>query len=688
MSNPESRENMSPPRVPQIPKRLERHGHIRIDNYYWLKERENPEVVKYLEAENDYAKAVMAHRENFEASMFEEIKGRIKQTDLSVPYKLDDYYYYTRFEEGCEYPLFCRKKGSLERDEYLMLDVNVLAEGHEFFAVGGCVVSYGQDILAYAVDTQGRRIYTIHFKNLMTGETLADVISGVTGNMAWANDNQTIFYAKQDPNTLRSYQVMRHILGNNVSQEQLVYEEQDETFSTYVMKSKSKQYVFIASHQTVSSEYRYLEANNPCGDFRIIAPRERDHEYDVDHVEESFYIRTNDKAKNFRLAMTPVANSGKDHWQEVIPHRDEVLLESFELFKDHLVVEERKKGLVHLRIIPWEGEGAHDLDFGEPVYLVSLGDNPELDTTMLRFEYTSMTTPHSVFDYNLVNREKTLLKQEEVLGGFESSLYQTERVWAKAEDGVEVPISIVYRKDFKRPGQNPLLLYGYGSYGASMDAAFSSPRLSLLDRGFVFAIAHVRGGEELGRTWYEEGKLFKKQNTFSDFIACGEHLIRNGYGNPDMLFAMGGSAGGLLMGAVMNMRPDVFKGVIAQVPFVDVITTMLDPSIPLTTGEYDEWGNPNIKEQYDYILSHSPYDNVEAKDYPHLLVTTGLHDSQVQFWESAKWVAKLRALKTNPTRILLKTNIDAGHGGVSGRFRKYKELAYIYTFLCDLAGID
>lgn len=687
MSNPESRENMSPPKAPQIPERLERHGHIRIDNYYWLKERENPEVVKYLEAENDYAKAVMAHREKFEASMFQEIKGRIKQTDLSVPYKLDDYYYYTRFEEGCEYPLFCRKKGSLDSDEHLMLDVNVLAEGHEFFAVGGCVVSYGQDILAYAVDTQGRRIYTIHFKNLMTGETLADVIPGVTGNMAWANDNQTIFYAKQDPNTLRSYQVMRHILGSNVSHDQLVYEEQDETFSTYVMKSKSKQYVFIASHQTVSSEYRYLEANNPCGDFRIIAPREGDHEYDVDHIGESFYIRTNDKAKNFRLAMTPVANPGKNHWQEVIPHRDEVLLESFELFKDHLVVEERKEGLVHLRIIPWEGEGAHYLDFGEPTYLVTLGDNPEFDTALLRFEYTSMTTPLSVFDYNLVNREKTLLKQEEVLGGFEPSLYQTERVWAKAEDGVEVPVSIVYRKDLKRPGQNPLLLYGYGSYGASMDAAFSSPRLSLLDRGFVFAIAHIRGGEEMGRTWYEGGKLFKKKNTFSDFIACGEHLIRNGYGNPDMLFAMGGSAGGLLMGAVMNMRPNVFKGVVAQVPFVDVITTMLDPSIPLTTGEYDEWGNPNEKEQYNYILSYSPYDNVEPKDYPHLLVTTGLHDSQVQFWEPAKWVAKLRALKTNHTRILLKTNMDAGHSGVSGRFRKYTELAYIYTFLCDLADV-
>ena len=569
-----------------------------------------------------------------------------------------------------------------------MLDANVLAEGHEYFAIGGMAVSFNQNLLAYASDTQGRRIYTIHYKNLDTGELLADTMTGVTGNMAWANDNQTLFYSKQDPATLRSHQICRHALGDDPSTDAIVYEEKDETFSTAVFKTKSKRYVMIASQQTVSSEYRYVEANHPTGEFTVFVPRARDHEYAVKHYQDSFYILTNWQAKNFRLMKTSVEQTDQTHWQEVIPHRDDVLLESFELFRDYLVLEERQHGLTNLRVIPWSGDGEHYLDFGEPTYLAGIGENPDFNTPLLRFGYTSMTTPNSVFDYNMETREKVLLKQEEVLGGFDREKYCTERVWATATDGVQVPISLVYQKGCNKDGNNPLLLYGYGSYGACMDANFSSPRLSLLDRGFVFAIAHIRGGEELGRHWYEEGKLLHKKNTFTDFIACAEHVIAQGYTKPEKLFAMGGSAGGLLMGAIVNMRPDLFKGAVAQVPFVDVITTMLDPNIPLTTGEYDEWGDPNHKESYEYIMSYSPYDNVQAKAYPHLLVTTGLHDSQVQYWEPAKWVAKLRTMKTDGNRLLLKTNMDAGHGGASGRFRRYKELAFVYTFLLDLVDLN
>ena len=680
--------NLTPPQAKVLPTKLEKHGHQRIDNYYWLNKRDNPEVLAYLTAENEYAKAAMAHREGLEEALFEEIRGRIKQTDLSVPYKLDDYFYYTRFEEGKEYPLYCRKLRTLEADEELMLDVNVVAEGHEYCSVGGLAISFGQGILAYAVDTQGRRIYTIWFKDLGSGESLPDMIPEVTGNLAWANDDRTLFYSKQDPATLRSFQIYRHSLGTEGGQDELVYEETDETFSTSVLKTKSKRYLMITSHQTVSTEYRYLDANDPLGEFQVLVPRERDHEYDVDHYQDAFYIRTNFRAKNFRLMTTTVGKPGKEHWQEMIPHREDVLLESFELFQDYLVVEERKQGLIQLRVLPWKGGDEHYLDFGEPTYLAFLGENPEFDTPLLRFVYTSMTTPNSVFDYNMATREKTLLKQEEVLGGFDTTHYQTERLWASARDGMQVPISLVYRKGLEKNGKNPLLLYGYGAYGASMDASFSSSRISLLDRGFVFAIAHVRGGEELGREWYERGKLLNKKNTFADFIDCAEYLLREGYTNQERLFAMGGSAGGLLMGAVVNMRPDLFKGVVAQVPFVDVVTTMLDSNIPLTTGEYDEWGDPNQKNYYQYILSYSPHDNVQAKAYPHLLVTAGLHDSQVQYWEPAKWVAKLRAIKTDENLVLLKTTMDAGHGGLSGRFRRFKELAFIYAFLLDLAGID
>ncbi len=678
---------LNPPLAKTIPRIMEKHGQSRTDNYAWLSERDNPDVLAYLREENDYAQGVMAHRLKFEETLFTEIKGRIKQTDSSVPDKLDDYYYYTSYQEGREYPLYCRKRETLEAPEEMMLDVNVLAEGHEFFSIGGMAVSSAQDLLAYAFDTQGRRMYTVRFKNVATGELLDDVLERVTGNVAWANDNRTLFYSKQDPNTLRAFQVFRHQLGRDPSSDVLVFEEEDETFSTAVLKTKSKRYLMIASCQTVSTEYRYLSADHPDGEFSVFFPRERFHEYDVDHYQDAFYIRTNWEAKNFRLMKTPLHQTSRSSWRDVLLPRDDVLLESFELFRDFLVTEERHQGLVRLRIIPWSGEDEHYVDFGEPTYLAELGENPDFDTSTLRYVYTSMTTPDSVYDYEMNTHNKVLLKQEEVVGGFEISHYATERTWATALDGKQIPISLVYRKNLQKPEGNPLLLYGYGAYGMSLDANFRSPRLSLLDRGFVFAIAHVRGGGELGREWYETGKLFHKKNTFTDFIACAEHLVQEGYATSKQVYAMGGSAGGLLMGAVVNMRPDLFHGVVAQVPFVDVMTTMLDSKIPLTTGEYDEWGDPNQKESYESIASYSPYDQVTAQAYPHLLVTTALHDSQVQYWEPAKWVAKLRRVKTNQNRLFLKTNMEAGHGGASGRFQRYQELAFIYTFLLDLANL-
>ncbi len=677
-----------PPVAKVEPVELEKHGDVRVDDYYWMKDREDPEVTAYLEAENEYTESMMAHTEDLQKKLFEEIKGRIKQTDMSVPYKKDDYFYFTRYEDGKEYPIYSRKKGSLEADEEIMLEVNEMAEGHDYYAVGARAVSSGQDLLAFPVDTVGRRFYTVYFKNLSTGEMLEDVIPDVTGNMAWANDNRTLFYAKQDPTTLRSYQIYKHVLGRGPAEDELVYEEKDDTYSCYVFKTKSKRYIMIVSVHTLSTEFRYLDADDPGGSFRIFEPRKRDHEYYVDHYGENFYIRTNDRAKNYRMMKTPISKTAMKHWQEVIPHREDVLLEGMEIFKDHLVLVERKEGLIQMRIRPWSGEGEHYLDFGEPAYLAYVGPNFDFESPLLRFIYMSMTTPRSVFDYDMVTREKTLLKEEEILGGFARENYTTERLWATAQDGTRVPISLVYRRDARKKGGNPTVVYGYGSYGYSMDAAFDPDRISLLDRGFVYAIAHVRGGEELGRQWYEDGKLFHKINTFTDFIACAEHLINKGYADPDNMFAIGGSAGGLLVGAVMNMRPDLFNGIVAAVPFVDVVTTMLDDSIPLTTSEYDEWCNPNEKDCYDYMLSYSPYDQVTAKDYPNLLVTTSLNDSQVQYWEPAKWVAKLRALKTDANRVLLKTEMQAGHGGVSGRYKRYEDTAFRYAFVLDLAGID
>jgi len=674
-----------PPVADVRPETLVVHGDTRVDDYYWLNERENPKVRAYLEEENAYTDAVMAPNAALEDTLFEEIKGRIKQTDESVPYLLDGYYYYTRYEEGRSYPIYCRKKGSLEAPEQVMVDVNELAEGHEHMRVRGLEVSSGQNLLAYATDPVGRRIYTIHIKDLDSGRVLDDTIPEVTGGMAWANDNKTLFYAKQDPATLRSFQIYRHTLGADAADDVLVYQEDDDEFECYVWKTKSKKYLMIGSYQTLSSEIRYLDADEATGEFTVFLPREENHEYDVDHYGDEFYIRTNYQAENFRLMSTPVGQTDKAHWTEVIPHRDDVLLESFDVFRDYLVVEERKEGLIRLRVRPWSGSQEHEIDFGEPTYLAYIGTNPEIDTNKLRYVYMSMTTPRSTYEYDMSTREKTLLKRDEILGGFDPVNYRTERLYATASDGTRVPISIVYRKGLRRDGHNPLLLYGYGSYGYSMDATFNASRISLLDRGFAYAIAHVRGGQEMGRKWYEDGKLLHKTNTFTDFIACAEHLVREGYTSPEHLYAMGGSAGGLLMGAIANMRPDLFDGIVAHVPFVDVVTTMLDESIPLTTGEFDEWGNPKDKTYYDYMLSYSPYDNVEAKDYPNILVTTGLHDSQVQYFEPAKWVAKLRSLKTDDNTLLLKTYMDAGHSGGSGRFREYRETAFDYAFLLDLA---
>ena len=670
------------------PQLLEIHGHQRQDPYYWMNDRENQEVIDYLNAENAYLTEVMKPTEELQNQLFEEMKGRIKEQDESVPYFKSGYFWYTRYEKGSEYPIFCRKLGSLEALEEIILDVNTLAIGKSYFQVAQAATSTNQKILAFAADEVGRRIYTIHFKNLETQEILEDQIPEVTGNFVWAADQASIFYSKQDPETLRSFQIYKHLLGSPSSTDQLIYEELDEEFSCVVHKTKSEKFILIHSESTISSEIRFVPADQPSAPLQILQARIPHLEYAADHFGDYFYIRTNDRAQNFKLVKAPLANPSKENWIEVIPHRPETLFEDFDLFSKFLVTQERSNGLTQIHIQPWEAEGeaeGHSLAFEDETYTAYVGTNPEFDTNLLRFVYNSLVSPSSVYDYDMVTRQKTLLKQQEVVGGHEPSDYHSERIWAKAADGVLVPISLVYQKStFSKSGKNPVLLYAYGSYGYSMDAYFSSNRLSLLQRGFVFAIAHIRGGEDLGRAWYEDGKLLKKKNTFTDFIACAEHLVQQEYTSPAHLYAMGGSAGGLLMGAVINMRPDIFNGVIANVPFVDVVTTMLDESIPLTTGEFQEWGNPKEKEFYEYMLSYSPYDNVMAQNYPHLLVTSGLHDSQVQYWEPTKWVAKLRDQKTDPHTLLLFTNMEAGHGGASGRFNPLKEIALEYVFLLML----
>lgn len=681
-----SKDKIPAPVAPRRPKVLTAHGDVRTDDYYWLNERENPDVIEYLKAENEYLEAMTAHTKEFREQLFREIVARFKQEDQSVPYFFNGYWYITRYEEGKEYAVYSRKKGSLEAPEELLLDVNQLSEPHAYYAVAGLSVSPDNRLLAFGEDTQSRRIYTLRFKDLETGEWLPDQIAGVTGHAVWAADSQTVFYTGKDPQTLRACRIKRHTLGTPVEEDVEVFFEADETFSTFVSKSKSRKYIIIGSSATVSDEYRVLEADDPLGSFRVIHPRERDLEYSIDHIGNRFYIRTNLAAVNFRLMEASEDQTSKEYWKEVVPHRKEVLLESVELFNDFLVLSERIDGIVNLRIKTMDGSSDHYIDFGEDAYVAFPGINPEPDSHVLRLGYTSLTTPATTYDYHMRERTLKLMKQEAVLGGFEKGDYTSERIYITARDGERVPVSIVFRRDFPRDGSGPLLLSAYGSYGLSMDPYFSSVRLSLLDRGFAFAIAHIRGGEEMGRHWYESGKLLKKKNSFNDFIDCAEHLIAQRYTSPEHLFAMGGSAGGLLMGAVLNLRPELWRGVVAAVPFVDVVTTMFDDSIPLTTFEYDEWGNPNDPVYYEYMKSYSPYDNLEAKAYPNMLVTTGLHDSQVQYWEPAKWVAKMRALKTDDNLLLLWTNMETGHGGASGRFERFRETAMEYAFLLDLAG--
>lgn len=680
-----TKQKITPPMAKKIPKELTIHGDTRVDNYYWLNERENPEVIKYLEKENAYTDAVMKHTEPLQEELYNEIKSKIKQNDESVPYKHNGYFYYERYEAGKEYELICRKKGTLDAAEEIMLNVNEMAEGYEFYALGGASVSKNNKLLAYGVDTLSRRKYTIYFKNLETGEILDDAIPLTTGSAVWANDNKTLYYTLKDEVTLRSEKIMKHTLGTPVEQDEEVFYEADETFSVFVTKIKSEDFLIIGSESTLTSEYRFLDANHPEGKFRIIQPRERGLEYSVDQAGDYFYIRTNLDAQNFRLMRTPVSATEKENWEEIIPHRNDVFLSDYDLFKDFLVLEERKDGLSHLRIMPWKGDDYY-IDFDEDVYAVESDINLDFDTNILRFSYTSLTTPNSIYEFDMKTRERKLLKEQEVLGDFDKNNYETKRIYATAGDGTKIPISIVYRKGMQKNGNTPTLLYGYGSYGYTIEPGFRLSALPLLDRGFIYAIAHIRGGQVYGRQWYENGKLLNKMNTFTDFNDCAQFLIDDGYTSTEKLFAMGGSAGGLLMGACINLRPDLYKGVIAAVPFVDVVTTMLDETIPLTTGEFDEWGNPKEEKYYHYMLSYSPYDNVEAKDYPALLVTTGLHDSQVQYWEPAKWVAKLRDLKTDDNPLLFHINMDYGHGGASGRFEWIKETALEYAFIFDQLG--
>lgn len=675
---------MQPPTAKKIAKKLVTHGHERTDNYYWLNDRSDQRVIDYLNQENEYTNSVLSDVKSLEKELFDEIVARIKQDDESVPFTSRGYVYYTRFNKGEQYPIYCRKKDGPDAVEEIMLNVNDLAVDKPYCGVAALEVSPNNELLAYAVDYVGRRQYTIQFKSLKTGHELEDSMPGASGDIEWCDDNKTVFYTRNDPETLRSYQVKRHVLGTLAAEDPVVFEETDEEFYCGIYKSRSREIIFIGSEQTLSTEVRYLSANEPMSEFKVFLPRKENHEYSVDHYGGQYYIRSNDKAVNFRLFKTDEANIGREAWGEVLPHREKTLFVGVDLFDKYLVVTERSNALRHLRIMSHDGKTDYYLPFEEDAYVASSRPTPEAKTPWLRFYYTSLTTPGSTYEFNLATREKKLLKRNPVLGDFDSQNYRTERVWAVARDGVKVPVSIVYHKDTSIDGTAPCLEYAYGSYGSSMDPSFRSSLLSLLDRGFVYAIAHIRGGQEMGRSWYENGKLLKKKNTFTDFIDVGKFLIEKKYASEERLYARGGSAGGLLMGAVMNMAPDLYHGVIADVPFVDVVTTMLDDSIPLTTFEYDEWGNPNEKEYYDYMLSYSPYDNVRDVEYPNVLVTTGLHDSQVQYWEPAKWVAKLRENWKENKVLLLKTNMEAGHGGASGRFDRYKEVATRYAFLLKL----
>ena len=689
--------DLKAPSAEKQAKSLTIHNSTRIDNYFWMrltdeqktakkKDVQTQKVEAYLNSENEYFDKVTASTNNFQKELFEEMKSRIKEDDTSVPYFRNNYFYITRFEKGSQYPIYSRKKESLEVDEEILFDVNEEAQEHEYFQLGALNVSPDNKLVAFATDTVSRRQYTIQIKNLETGELLTDKIENTTGGSVWSNDNKTLFYTKKDPLTLRSSSIYRHILGTDASEDVIVFEEKDETYSTYVYKTKSHKYIVIGSSSTLSSEFRIISADKPYGDWKVIHPREDNLEYSLAHYGDYFYIQTNkDDAINFKLMKTPVNKTTKEHWVDVIPHRNETLLEDVSIFKNYLVIEERSNGLGKIRIKTWDGKEDYYLPFNEETYSAGVYANPEFDTDVIRYSYNSMTTPNSVIDFNMKNQTKEIKKEQEVLGGkFDKNNYKSDRIWATARDGKKVAISLVYHKDTELNKNTPLLQYAYGSYGYTISDGFSSTRLSLLDRGFVYAVAHIRGGQYLGREWYNDGKMMNKKNSFFDFIDCSKYLIDNNYTSAKHLYAMGGSAGGLLVGAVSNLNPELYNGIIAAVPFVDVISTMLDESIPLTTGEFDEWGNPKEKEAYDYMLSYSPYDQVTSKEYPNMLVTTGYFDSQVQYWEPAKWVAKLRELKTDKNTLLLHTNMDVGHGGASGRFDALKETAIDYTFLLAL----
>ena len=681
-----------------IPKKLEIHNDVRIDNYFWMRlsdEQKNAEtpdeqtqdVLDYLNSENSYLKTVMRHTEPLQTKLYEEIVGRIKKDDQSVPVKDNGYSYYTRFEEGGDYALYCRNIIGGEAEE-IMLNGPEMAKGYSYFGIGGRSVSPNNKLLAYGIDTVSRRRYSIYFKNMETGEMLSDQLSNTSGSATWANDNRTIFYTTKDAVTLRTNKVYSHLLGTDQSHDLLVYEENDETFSCGVYKSKSKDFLMIWSSQTLSTEFRYLDANTPNGTWKIIQPRAANLEYQADHYGDSFYIRTNLNAKNFKLVKTPITATSKENWVDVIPHREDVLLQGFDLFKNFLVISERLNGLSTIRIKEWKGNDSY-IEFNDPAYRAYPTSNIDFDTDILRYSYSSLTTPSSTYEINMNTKEQVLLKQQEVLDEtFVPENYISERLFATANDGTKVPISLVYKKGLEKSSETPLLLYSYGSYGNSSEPTFSSVRLSLLDRGFIYAVAHIRGGQEMGRDWYENGKLLKKKNTFTDFINVGEFLVKEGYTSSKHLYALGGSAGGLLMGAIVNMQPKLWNGVVAAVPFVDVVSTMLDETIPLTTFEWDEWGNPKNKEYYDYMKSYSPYDNVEEKAYPNMLITTGYWDSQVQYWEPAKWIAKLRDLKTDDNLLIMDCNMETGHGGASGRFERYKRTALYYSFILDLENIS
>ena len=678
-----------PPSAKKIPKELKKFDSKRVDNYFWLKNRDDPKVIEYLEKENDYFKKMTSDTEDFQETIYNEIKKKIKEDDQSVPYFLNGYWYLTKYQKNKNYPIYLRRKSDLNSKDQILFDCNLLAEGYEYFNLSNIKISPNNKFAAYSVDTLSRRLYTIRIKNLHTGEVLNDQIINTSGGFAWANDNKTLFYTNRDSDTLRNDKILRHEIGTKSKDDKIVFHEKDNTFYTSVSKSKSNKFIIISSHSTLTSEFQFLDANKPLDNFRLFNQRKRGLEYSINHYEKFFYIITNiDNAKNYKLMKTPIGGTEYENWINVIDHRKDVLIEGIDIFKNYLVISERANGLNRINVRKWDDSESYYLDFKSETFSSYTTTNVDFDTNILRYGFNSLTQPPSIIDFNMSSKKKTIRKQQQVLDdNFKNKNYISERIWSQSEDGTKIPISLVYKKGLIRNNKNPLLLYGYGSYGNTIDPYFSVSRLSLLDRGFVFAIAHVRGSEYMGRKWYDEGKLLKKTNTFKDFITCTKHLISEGYTNTNQTYAYGGSAGGLLMGSVINLEPELYNGVIAAVPFVDVLTTMLDETIPLTTGEYDEWGNPNNEEFYNYILSYSPYDNVKKMKYPNLLVTTGLYDSQVQYWEPAKWVAKLRELKVGENLLLLKTNMDSGHGGASGRFDALKEVAREYVFLFSLENI-